>query len=187
MSSAVSLPNRTFTGRAKSSIRVVNQYCAHSFTRNWQLPLLNQRKGKNDRRKYSMINLKERMLATRRGSNLHTPDLQSNAHPSEPPRPALRWFYTINFFVPWVWCCFCVGLFRLSVLHILFLFVSVSGISDNSFSLCVTVFEVLVILVSFSSFNLIYEYILVIGVFLSFNLRLVMFIVSLISSFMCWW
>ena len=26
-------------------LKVVNQYCAHSFTRNWQLPFLNQRKG----------------------------------------------------------------------------------------------------------------------------------------------
>ena len=31
---------------------------------NWQLPFLNQRKGENDRRKYFMINLHERMLLT---------------------------------------------------------------------------------------------------------------------------
>ena len=42
----------------------VKQYCAHSFTRNWQLPFLDQRKGENDRRKYFMINLHERMLPT---------------------------------------------------------------------------------------------------------------------------
>ena len=59
MSSAVSLPNHTFTGQA--------QYCAHSFARNWQLPFLNQRKGENDRRKYFMINLHERMLPTSAG------------------------------------------------------------------------------------------------------------------------
>ena len=41
---------------------MVNQYCAHSFARNWQLPFLNQRKGENDRRKYFMINLHERIL-----------------------------------------------------------------------------------------------------------------------------
>ena len=41
---------------------MVNQYCAHSFARNWQLPFLNQWKGENDRRKYFMINLHERML-----------------------------------------------------------------------------------------------------------------------------
>ena len=39
-------------------------YCAYSFARNWQLPFLNQRKGENDRRKYFMINLHERMLPT---------------------------------------------------------------------------------------------------------------------------
>ena len=53
MSSAVSLPNHTFTGQS------VNQYCAHSFARNWQLPFSNQRKGENDRKKYFMINLLE--------------------------------------------------------------------------------------------------------------------------------
>ena len=42
----------------------VNQYCAHSFARNWQLPFLNQWKGENDRRKYFMISLRERMLPT---------------------------------------------------------------------------------------------------------------------------
>ena len=46
---------------------MVNQYCAHSFARNWQLPFLNQRKGENDRRKYFMINLHERMLPTSAG------------------------------------------------------------------------------------------------------------------------
>ena len=34
---------------------VVNQYCAHSFARNWQLPFLNQWKGENDRRKHFVI------------------------------------------------------------------------------------------------------------------------------------
>ena len=43
------------------------QYCAHSFARNWQLPFFNQRKGENDRRKYFMINLHERMLLTSAG------------------------------------------------------------------------------------------------------------------------
>ena len=42
----------------------VNQYCALSFTRNWQLPFFNQLKGDNDRRKYFMINLHKRMLPT---------------------------------------------------------------------------------------------------------------------------
>ena len=44
---------------------LVNQYWAHSFTRNWQLPFLNQ--GENDRRKYFTINLHERMLPTSAG------------------------------------------------------------------------------------------------------------------------
>ena len=43
------------------------QYCAHSFARNWQLPFLNQWKGENDRRKYFLINLHERMLPTSAG------------------------------------------------------------------------------------------------------------------------
>ena len=41
---------------------MVNQYCAHSSARNWQLPFLNQKKGENDRTKYFLINLYERML-----------------------------------------------------------------------------------------------------------------------------
>ena len=45
----------------------VNQYCAHSFVRHWQLPFLNQQKGENDRRKYFTINLHERMLLTSAG------------------------------------------------------------------------------------------------------------------------
>ena len=44
-----------------------NQYCAHSFARNWQLPFLNQRKGENDCRKYFTINLHKRMLPTSAG------------------------------------------------------------------------------------------------------------------------
>ena len=39
------------------SLYVVNQYCAHSSARNWQLPFLNQWKGEND----FMINLYKRM------------------------------------------------------------------------------------------------------------------------------
>ena len=41
----------------------------HSFARHRKLHFLNQRKGENDRRKYFMINLHERMLPTQRGSN----------------------------------------------------------------------------------------------------------------------
>ena len=43
----------------------------------------------NDGRNYFMINLhKMGVLPTRQGSNPHPPDLQSDAHPTEPPRPA---------------------------------------------------------------------------------------------------
>ena len=69
-------------------LQAVNQYCAHSFARNWQLPFLNQWRGQNDRRKYSMSNLHGRMLLTRRESNSQ----QSDAHQTEPRRSALFWF-----------------------------------------------------------------------------------------------
>ena len=75
MSSAISLHNHTFTSR------------------NWQLPFLNQQKGENDRRKYFMINLYERMLLTSggEGGRGSTRDLLVSSrteHPTEPPRPA---------------------------------------------------------------------------------------------------
>ena len=71
---------------------MVNQYCAHSFARNWQLPFLNQRKGENDRRKYFMINLHERMLRPRRGLNPRPPGLQSDGA-SNWVTEALMWIY----------------------------------------------------------------------------------------------
>ena len=55
------------TTRLLGRLSPLSQYCAHSFARNWQLPFLNQRKGENDRRKYFMINLHERMLPTSAG------------------------------------------------------------------------------------------------------------------------
>ena len=60
MSSAVSLPNHTFTWQAYSSKRLTS--IVHILS-----PFLNQRKGENDRRKYFMINLHERMLPTSAG------------------------------------------------------------------------------------------------------------------------
>ena len=54
-----------------------------SFTRNWQLPFLNQRKGENDCRKYFTIYQHERMLLTRREMNQQPLDHQSNVHPTE--------------------------------------------------------------------------------------------------------
>ena len=44
----------------------------------------------NDRTKYFMINLHERMLPTQRGSNPQPPNHQLDTHPTEPPRPAFR-------------------------------------------------------------------------------------------------
>ena len=76
MSSAVSLPNHVYW--AGLVLYAVNQYCAHSFARNWQLPFLNHRKGENDRRKYFTINLHERMLPTSAGLNPRPPGLQSD-------------------------------------------------------------------------------------------------------------
>ena len=61
----------------------VKQYCAHCFTRNWQLPFLNQGKREKDRRKYLMIHVHERMLLTRRGLNPQPPGHQSDVHPSD--------------------------------------------------------------------------------------------------------
>ena len=62
MLSALSLPNW-----AGLVLYALIQYCAHSFTWNWQLPFLNQQKGENDRRKYFMINIHEWMLPTWQG------------------------------------------------------------------------------------------------------------------------
>ena len=76
ISSVVSLPN-TFTTFTL-------------FARNWQLPFLNQQKGENDRIKYSMINLHEKMLPTRQRSNPQPPDHQSDAHPTESLRLASK-------------------------------------------------------------------------------------------------
>ena len=88
MSSAVSSPNHTFSW-ASLVLSQLSTTCAHTYVRNWQLPLLNQRKGENDRRKYFMINLisTKECCRTRRGSNPRPPDHQSDAHPTEPSRP----------------------------------------------------------------------------------------------------
>ena len=71
MSSAVSVPNHTFPGQLTST-------CAQSFARNWQLSVLNQRKRENDRRKYFMINLQERVLPDSAGIEPATPDHHSD-------------------------------------------------------------------------------------------------------------
>ena len=73
---------------------MVNQYCAHFFARNWQLPFLNRRKGENDCRKYFMNNLNEKTLQTLRGLNLR-PDLQSDMHLTQPLKPDETLVYQI--------------------------------------------------------------------------------------------
>ena len=74
LSSAISLPNHTYW--AGLVLKVVNQYCAHSFARNWQLLFLNQPKGENDHRK--KFNLHERILPTRRVYQLEKATALSN-------------------------------------------------------------------------------------------------------------
>ena len=82
MSSAVTLPYHFYwTGLV---LKAANQYCAHSFARNWQLAFLNQRKGGNDRRKYFIIILREWMLPTSAGIEPATSDCNMN-------RTELKW------------------------------------------------------------------------------------------------
>ena len=69
MSSTANLSNHPFTGQASSSKQLTS--IVHIlFARNWKLPFLNQWKGQNDRRKYFVINLHEKMLPAWWGSNL---------------------------------------------------------------------------------------------------------------------
>ena len=51
------------------------------------MPFLNQWKDGNDRRKYFMIISRKDCCLPRWGSNLWPPGLQSDVHPTEPPRP----------------------------------------------------------------------------------------------------
>ena len=51
-----------FLNRLSSLSERLTSTLAHSVARNWRLPFLNQRKGDNDRRKYFIIHLPERML-----------------------------------------------------------------------------------------------------------------------------
>ena len=62
VSSAVNLPNHAFVWAGLSSKRLTST-CAHSFARNWQLPFLDQGKGKNNSRKYFMIDFRETNVA----------------------------------------------------------------------------------------------------------------------------
>ena len=89
----------------------VNQYCVHSFARNWQLPFLNQRKGGNDRRKY-LWSISTTECCRPRGSNPRPPDHQSDTHPTEPSRPAKWTEYT------W-YCLFYLFIFFFHILQVL--------------------------------------------------------------------
>ena len=60
MPSTVKLPSHTFFLGRLSSLKWLTS--THSFTRNQQLPFLNEWKGENDHRKYFMVNLHKRML-----------------------------------------------------------------------------------------------------------------------------
>ena len=73
---------------------MVNQYCAHSFARNWQLPFLNQRKGKTVEKISWSISTKE-CCQSWQGSNPRPPGLQSHAHPSQRGRrvPTVYFFF----------------------------------------------------------------------------------------------
>ena len=90
ISSAVSLPNHTFTGQAYSSKRLT------SFVYILPPGTFNQRKGENDHRKYFMISLHERMLSTRQGLSPQPPDYRSDEHLTELPRPASIEIYTCS-------------------------------------------------------------------------------------------
>ena len=84
MSSAVSLPDHTFTGQASSSKQLISiVHILSPVTDNF----LHQWKRENDSRKYFMIILHKRMLPTQRGSNPQ-PDQQSDTYPTEPLRLA---------------------------------------------------------------------------------------------------
>ena len=84
MSTTVSLPNHTFPGHAYSS-KWLTSTCAHSFTRNWQLPFLNQQKGQNGHRKYFIVYLHNRKLPDSAGKE---PVSFWSPYLNEPPRPA---------------------------------------------------------------------------------------------------
>ena len=75
---------------------MVNQYCAHSFTRNWQRPFLNQWKGENDHRKYSMIQFLQKTVANSVGVEAATSRSPVKVHPTEPPRLASKRTYLMS-------------------------------------------------------------------------------------------
>ena len=102
------LPDFYWTGFV---LQAVNQYCAHSFTRNWQLPFLNQRKGDNDWRKYFMITsliciqLSHRSLKLVSERFHHFPTIQV---------PCFVFFVTPN---TWIHQCFSIPILKFAKVH----------------------------------------------------------------------
>ena len=87
ISIVVSLPYHTFTGQAV--LQAVNQYCAHSFARNLQMPFLNQRKGE----KIFHDQTPWKNVADPAGVESATSWSPVRRDPTEPPRPA-SWLST---------------------------------------------------------------------------------------------
>ena len=81
MLSPVSLPSHTFLGQALSFMQLTSA-CASFLARNWQLSLLNQWKGE-----YKIFH-DQSPRKNVAGSNLWPCYHQSQADPTEPPRPA---------------------------------------------------------------------------------------------------
>ena len=86
MLSTVSLPNHFYW--AGLVLFAVNQYCAHSFARNWQLLFLNQRRGENDHSKYFTIKSPRRNVANPAGVE-HASSWSPVGHQTEPTRLAM--------------------------------------------------------------------------------------------------
>ena len=88
MSSAVSLPNHTFTGQALSSKQLTSiVHILSPETDNCPSWISGRERMTVENISWS-ISMKE-CCQSRRGSNPRPPGLQSDAHPTEPPRPAL--------------------------------------------------------------------------------------------------
>ena len=95
MSSAVSLPNHTFTGQALSSKRLTSiVHILSPETDNCPSWISGRERMTVENISWS-ISTKE-CCRPRRGSNPRPPGLQSDAHPTEPPRPAIYFMHKIK-------------------------------------------------------------------------------------------
>ena len=114
MSSAVSLPNHTFTGQALSSKRLTSiVHILSPETDNCPSWISGRERMTVENISWS-ISTKE-CCRLRRGSNPRPPGLQSNADPTEPPRPAFvmcRMLYKLReriHILAGTWCLFNVA------------------------------------------------------------------------------